>query len=192
MQMVHKPSKAQTEYRPSRIGPGADPMDTVSLNGDCVRDAQGEEIGRIEGVMLDASRDRIMYAVLSLGGSLGADARLFAVPWSVLTVNTDQACVILDVPRERLRHAPRFDRYSWPRSPTAAGATRSMPITGPAPAQVTSLPSACRTNADTHRPFTDTPVRKTADKLPHCPPQHAFRDRCWPFAAQRGGLERSA
>jgi hypothetical protein len=89
-------------------------MDTVSLNGDCVRDAQGEEIGRIEGVMLDASRDRIMYAVLSLGGSLGADTRLFAVPWSVLRLNRDEACVVLDVPRKRLRAAPGFDRDSWP------------------------------------------------------------------------------
>jgi hypothetical protein len=89
-------------------------MDTVSLNGDCVRDAQGEEIGRIEGVMLDGSRDRIMYAVLSLGGSLGGDTRLFAVPWSVLRLNRDEACVVLDVPRKCLKAAPAFDRDSWP------------------------------------------------------------------------------
>ena len=106
--------KTQTEYRPSRGGSGADPMDTVSLNGDCVRDAQGEEIGRIEGVMLDGSRDRIMYAVLSFGGSLGGDARLFAVPWSALRLNSDEACVVLDVSRKRLKAAPAFDRDSWP------------------------------------------------------------------------------
>ncbi len=114
MHTAHKPSNTQTEYRPGRSGPGADPMDTVSLNGDCVRDTQGEEIGRIEGVMLDASRDRIMYAVLSFDGSLGGGARLFAVPWNVLTVNTEQACVTLEVSRERLQAAPGFDRDSWP------------------------------------------------------------------------------
>ena len=110
MHTAHK----HTEYRPSRAGPSADPMDTVSLNGDCVRNAQGEEIGRIEGVMLDGSRDRIMYAVLSLGGSLGGDGRLFAVPWNVLRLNHDEACVVLDVSSERLKAAPGFDRDSWP------------------------------------------------------------------------------
>ena len=108
-------SKTQTEYRPSRAGSGADPMDTVSLNGDCVRDAQGEEIGRIEGVMLDGSRDRIMYAVLSLSGSLGGDGRLFARPLERAHAEP-RRCVrgIWTSPPERLKAAPGFDRDSWP------------------------------------------------------------------------------
>jgi sporulation protein YlmC with PRC-barrel domain len=89
-------------------------MDAVSLNGDRVRDSAGEEIGRLEGVMLDGSRNRLMYAVLSLDGSLGGDNRLFAVPWSVLRMNADDACVILDVPKKRLKAAPGFRRDSWP------------------------------------------------------------------------------
>ena len=113
MQAAHKDS-SQTQYRPSRSGRGADPMDTVSLNGDCVRDAEGEEIGRIEGVMLDGSRDRIMYAILSISGSLRGDGKLFAVPWRVLRVNSDQACVVLEISRERLQAAPGFGRDSWP------------------------------------------------------------------------------
>jgi hypothetical protein len=79
-----------------------------------VRDAAGEELGRIEGVILDGSRDCIRYAVLSFGARLGANARLFAVPWSVLRLSTDGACVILDVPKERLKCVPCFDRHSWP------------------------------------------------------------------------------
>ncbi len=112
MHTTHK-DPSQTQYRPSRSGRG-DPMDTVSLNGDCVRDAEGEEIGRIEGVMLDGSRDRIMYAILSIGGSLVGDGRLFAVPWSVLKVNSDETCVVLEISKERLQAAPRFGRDSWP------------------------------------------------------------------------------
>jgi sporulation protein YlmC with PRC-barrel domain len=113
MHTAHK-DLLQTQYRPSRSGRGADPMDTVSLNGDCVRDAEGEEIGRIEGVMLDGSRDRIMYAILSIGRSPGGSGRLFAVPWSVLRVNSDEACVVLEISRERLQAAPGFGRDSWP------------------------------------------------------------------------------
>lgn len=104
----------RTMYRPDRAAPESDPMDTVSLNGDRVRDGAGDEIGRIEGVMLDGSRNRIMYAVLSFSGSLGRDDSLFAVPWSVLRINADEACVILDVSRKRLKAAPGFDRASWP------------------------------------------------------------------------------
>jgi sporulation protein YlmC with PRC-barrel domain len=89
-------------------------MDTVSLNGDRVRNAAGKELGRIEGVILDGNRDRIAYAVLSLGTALGGDGRLFAVPWSALRVNADDAYVVLDIPEERLKVAPGFNRDSWP------------------------------------------------------------------------------
>ncbi len=99
-----------SQYRPSPSGAGADPLDTVALNGDCVRDNAGDDVGRIEGVMLDGRRERIMYAVLSLDGHSG----LFAVPWSVLRLNHAEACVVLDIPRERLEAAPSFDRDSWP------------------------------------------------------------------------------
>ena len=109
----HHSKGARTRHRLSRARPH-DSMDTVSLNGDRVRDSAGEEIGRLEGVMLDGSRNRLMYAVLSLDGSLGGDNRLFAVPWSVLRMNADDACVILDVPKKRLKAAPGFRRDSWP------------------------------------------------------------------------------
>ena len=54
-----------------------------------------------------------MQSCLS-SGSLGGDGRLFAVPWSVLTLNRDEACVVLDVSTARLKAAPGFDRDSWP------------------------------------------------------------------------------
>lgn len=111
------PARTRSKYRLNRARPGPDPMDTVSLNGDRVCDFAGEEIGRIEGVLLDGSRNRIMYAVLSFGGWVGRDSgdnRLFAVPWSVLRLNADDACVILEVSRERLKAAPGFERDQWP------------------------------------------------------------------------------
>jgi hypothetical protein len=71
----------------------------------------GTEIGRIEGVMLDGIREHIAYAILSLGARAG---RLYAVPWSVLSVGPDADCVVLDLPKERLQAAPAFDRNRWP------------------------------------------------------------------------------
>ena len=108
------PRRVKNRHRPHRARRGRDPLDSVSLNGDCVRDPSGAELGRIEGVILDGSRNRIAYAVLSLGAALGGNAKLFAVPWSALSVNHDEACVILHFPRERLTAAPAFARDSWP------------------------------------------------------------------------------
>ena len=103
-------AKDQSRYRRSRDKAGNDPLDNVALNGDCVRDSAGDDVGRIEGVMLDGRRERIMYAILSLEGN----PKLFAVPWSVLRLNPDEACVFLDIPREHLEAAPGFHRDSWP------------------------------------------------------------------------------
>lgn len=103
--------RSRSRFRLRHAGPARDPLDTVSLSGDCVRDASGAEIGRIEGVMLDGSRERIAYAILSL--RTGA-ARLYAVPWSVLRVGPAADCVVLDVPKEQLRAAPAFERDRWP------------------------------------------------------------------------------
>lgn len=103
--------RSRSRFRLHRAGPAPDPLDTVSLSGDCVRDSTGAEIGRIEGVMLDGSRERIAYAILSLGAGAG---RLYAVPWSVLHVGPAADCVVLDVPKEQLRGAPAFERNRWP------------------------------------------------------------------------------
>ena len=61
----HPSTSAPARTRTNRAKPGLDPMDTVSLNGDRVCDSVGEEIGCIEGVLLDGSWNRIMYTVLS-------------------------------------------------------------------------------------------------------------------------------
>jgi PRC-barrel domain len=115
---MHPSTRPNTRIRTRRPRPrtssGHDPLDTVSLNGDCIRDSSGVELGRIEGVILDGGRDRIAYAVLSFGAWAGVSARLFAVPWSALSVNAEDACVVLEVPKKRLKAAPSFARDSWP------------------------------------------------------------------------------
>ena len=40
--------------------------------------------------------------------------KLFAVPWSVLTLDTEKKCFILDVDKERLKNAPGFEKDNWP------------------------------------------------------------------------------
>jgi sporulation protein YlmC with PRC-barrel domain len=95
-------------------GPGPDIMAASTLTSDPVRNSAGEDLGKIEDIMLDVRQGRVAYAVLSFGGFLGVGSKLFAVPWSALTLDTDNECFILDVSKERLKEAPGFDKDHWP------------------------------------------------------------------------------
>jgi len=74
----------------------------------------GEELGKINEIMIDIPSGRVAYAVLSFGGFLGVGDKLFAVPWSVLTLDEDKKCFILDVDKHTLETAPGFDKDKWP------------------------------------------------------------------------------
>ena len=85
-----------------------------SLTGDAVVNPSGDDLGKLEEIMLDTDSGRIGYAVLSFGGFLGMGEKLFAIPWSSLTVDTVNHRLVLDVPKERLENAPGFDKDNWP------------------------------------------------------------------------------
>ena len=104
-------------------GPGPEVMDAATLIGDSVVNDGGESLGKIEAIMLDVASDRIAYAVLSFGGFLGMGDKLFAIPWSALTLDTDQKCFVLSVSKERLENAPGFDKDHWPAMADTSWAT---------------------------------------------------------------------
>lgn len=95
-------------------GPGPEVMDAATLKGDSVVNAVGDDLGKIEAIMLDVTSGRIAYAVLSFGGFLGMGAKLFAIPWSALTLDAAEKRFVLDVSKERLENAPGFDKDHWP------------------------------------------------------------------------------
>ena len=81
---------------------------------DHVKNANGEDLGKIEELMIDLYSGRVAYAVLSFGGFLNMGNKLFAVPWEALTVDTIKKEFILKVDRSRLENAPGFDKDHWP------------------------------------------------------------------------------
>src|SRR4030095_7556120 len=76
--------------------------------GKKVENEQGENLGKIEDIVLDESQGRIVYAVLSFGGVLGLGDKLFAIPWNALKENPEKKCCLLSVDKEKLRKAPGF------------------------------------------------------------------------------------
>ncbi|WP_292931951.1 PRC-barrel domain-containing protein [Noviherbaspirillum sp.] len=95
-------------------GPGPEVMAADTLQGDKVINSRGENLGEIEDIMLDVPNGRVAYAVLSFGGVMGIGDKLFAVPWSALTLDADQKCFVLDIDKDRLKNAPGFDKDHWP------------------------------------------------------------------------------
>ena len=85
-----------------------------TLLGNQVVDRSGEEVGRIQELMIDPRSGRVTYAVMSLGGLLGLGEKLFAVPWVSLELDAEKDRFVMDVDRERLRQAPGFDKDDWP------------------------------------------------------------------------------
>ncbi|WP_250507343.1 PRC-barrel domain-containing protein [Caballeronia sp. GAFFF3] len=95
-------------------GPGPDVMAASTLDGISVRSSDGQDVGSLKEIMLDVTSGRIAYAVLSSGGFLGIGDKLLAVPWSALTLDTDNHCFRIDATAEQVRNSPGFDKDSWP------------------------------------------------------------------------------
>jgi sporulation protein YlmC with PRC-barrel domain len=95
-------------------GPGRQVLSASTITGDAVRNPEGEDLGKIEDIMLDMSTGKISYAVLSFGGVLGMGDKLFAIPWSALELDADNKCFVLDIEKEKLEKAPGFDKNNWP------------------------------------------------------------------------------
>jgi sporulation protein YlmC with PRC-barrel domain len=89
-------------------------MGATTLVGDSVRNAAKEDLGKVKEVMIDVPTGRIAYAVLSFGGILNMGNKLFAIPWSLLTLDEDEKEFILNVDKEQLKNAPGFDKDHWP------------------------------------------------------------------------------
>jgi sporulation protein YlmC with PRC-barrel domain len=79
-----------------------------------VENSAGEELGKVEDVILDEEQGRVAYLLLSLGGFLGIEPKLFIFPWAAVHHDRAEKKIVVDVDRESLRNAPGFDRKTWP------------------------------------------------------------------------------
>jgi sporulation protein YlmC with PRC-barrel domain len=92
-------------------------LSASTLTGDKVVNRDGDDLGDVEDLMIDLTRGRIAYAVLSFGGFLGLGEKLFAVPWEAMGLDLEEERLILNVEEETLEDAPGFDKDDWPGTP---------------------------------------------------------------------------
>lgn len=95
-------------------------LSASTLTGDDVVNPQGENLGDIKDFMLDTTSGKIAYVVVAFGGILGMGDKYFAVPWSAFSVDGAKKNVVLNIPQERLKNAPGFNKDHWPNFADAA------------------------------------------------------------------------
>lgn len=87
----------------------------TNLTGTNVQNLQGENIGKIQDLMIDTETGRVVYSVLSFGGFMGLGDEYFAIPIEALVFsNKDKNLIKLDIDKETLENAPGFDKDNWP------------------------------------------------------------------------------
>ena len=99
-------------------------LTATKLIGDPVVSPKGEDLGKIEDLVIDPSNGRVDYAVLSFGGFLGMGDKLFAVPLEAMKLSPKEKGFVLDVDKERLKQALGFDKKHWPAASDRAFGTK--------------------------------------------------------------------
>lgn len=92
-------------------------LSAKTILGSNVINQSGEDVGEIEELMIDLRPEdgRVEYAVLAIGGFLGINEKLFAMPWQTLSFSTDEKSrLVLNLDRELLAKAPSYERGTFP------------------------------------------------------------------------------
>ncbi|MFH2063638.1 MAG: PRC-barrel domain-containing protein [Pseudomonadota bacterium] len=83
--------------------------------GETVVNRQSENVGKIHELVIDAGKNRVVYAVLSFGGFMGMGDKLFAMPWEAFEFSATDKKLILNVDKDKLKAAPGFEKdEKWP------------------------------------------------------------------------------
>ena len=89
---------------------------TSAIEGMAVRNAAGEDLGKVKDLVIELDSGAIVYAALDFGGFIGIGDKLFAVPWDAFKLGTNDKVehLVLATTKEKLKNAPGFDKSHWP------------------------------------------------------------------------------
>jgi sporulation protein YlmC with PRC-barrel domain len=88
--------------------------------GLAVYNKAGENLGKIDDLVVDMKNGDIRYVALSHGGVAGIGSKLFAVPWEKMTFmfgepnKANSRHFMFDASKEQLDKAPGFETSHWP------------------------------------------------------------------------------
>lgn len=89
---------------------------------------QGEEIGQVQGAMLNLAEKRWEYLAVAPAGVLGLSEQYYAVPADAVSeINPDQSQIMLSVTADQFGQYMGFGQDNWPQQAGAAGETQAAP-----------------------------------------------------------------
>ena len=102
-----------TTRQPERLKELRDSEMTLADSGEDVRgrsvvDRNGDEIGKVDALLLDEAESKVRFLRVEAGGFLGIGARQFLVPVDAVT-RVDAEHVHVDRSREGIVDAPAYD-----------------------------------------------------------------------------------
>jgi sporulation protein YlmC with PRC-barrel domain len=89
-------------------------LSATSIIGDRLENAEGEDLGKIDNLMVNVNTGQIDYAVVEFESFLGIGGKLFAIPFSELQLNPEKKIFVLHRDKEYLKESPGFDKTHWP------------------------------------------------------------------------------
>lgn len=89
-------------------------LSASKMKGEKVTNMNGEELGKIEDVMIDQDEGKIAYVVIKFGGFLGIGDKEFAIPWDALAGGQGGSPFTLKINKEILEKAEGFDTGKLP------------------------------------------------------------------------------
>ncbi|PZW45846.1 PRC-barrel domain protein [Humitalea rosea] len=111
------PAMAQTATTPQRNTPaGLVTVDAIRLTGGlrasriigaAVSNPSDERIGSVEDLVV-TQQDRVLVAIIQVGGFLGLGGKLVAIPFSDLRIAPDNKVTLAGATKESLRALPAF------------------------------------------------------------------------------------
>jgi sporulation protein YlmC with PRC-barrel domain len=84
-----------------------------SLIANSVYDAEGNRVGTLEEIVIDARTGCVRHVVLAVGGILGIGRRRIAVPWSALNPDANYRRCVVDVAQMQLTAVGVPDDDPW-------------------------------------------------------------------------------
>ena len=96
-----------------------------SIIGDKIFNNAGEELGKINDIMIDITQGKVEYVVIKYGGFLGLNQKYFAVPMhALLPAKEHEDAFILNETHESLKKYPGFDGDHWPNTNSKVGVSK--------------------------------------------------------------------
>jgi sporulation protein YlmC with PRC-barrel domain len=92
----------------------SDRLKVKEIIGYEIQNPQGDDLGKIDNLMINLQNGEVEYVVVEFGTFLGLGGKLFAVPFKELKLDADKKVFTLDRDKEYLKKAPGFDKDHWP------------------------------------------------------------------------------